>query len=417
MERVVANAAGFVEEVTFDGTATQFRLANGATEYAIDGCWSAEPMATADFTSRLLVIRPKRRAAFNGTALIVWNNVSLGQDFVVEDSLAAQLVSDGFALVGVAAQTPASRRQALDHPGDGFSYDIFRQAAELVGPERPKRAAADPMDGLPVERLIAVGWSQSASRLAAYINGVHPLSRGVDAFLLMGYAGCPCALDPSTAPVSLPEVASNTVHLLSWGRYLLRDDLATPILIVNSEYEAEVSYPNRQPDTELRRYWEIAGTGHFGALSSLTMAKLYEAGMSEACQVSYAPAIRAAIHAVHRWLREGTPPPRQPRLAKIGNPAELPRDVHGNALGGIRWPDLEAPLGTHVGVSPDAGLASLAGRTTPFPVEKVRILYRNRETWLERYQHAVGHLLNARLVLADDAHAMLAHAATLDIGI
>ena len=82
-----------------------------------------------------------------------------------------------------------------------------------------------------------------------------------------------------------------------------------------------------------------------------------------------------------RWLNGGAPPAHQPRLAREGEPPELPRDEHGNATGGIRLPDLEAPLGTHVGQSPRDGFVQLMGTSTPFPPEKVRALYPDQATW------------------------------------
>ena len=45
------------------------------------------------------------------------------------------------------------------------------------------------MDGLEVRRLIAQGASQSAARLASYLNGVQPITRRFDAFFFVMYFG------------------------------------------------------------------------------------------------------------------------------------------------------------------------------------------------------------------------------------
>src|SRR5262249_31130147 len=199
---------------------------------AVDGRWTAEPMSEQAFRSRLHVVRPDDPATFNGTVIVVWNNVSAGQDKFLFGPAASRLLDDGFALVGVTAQQvgvdglgaaagserteyfgtavewPPGLRDVdperygdLVHPGDGYYYDIFSQAAALLRVTRP--GDFEPLAGLAVRRLVAMGGSQSANRLATYYNAVQPLASPFDAFLLLVYAGCPSALDPTTAPSTL----------------------------------------------------------------------------------------------------------------------------------------------------------------------------------------------------------------------
>ncbi len=436
----VDSVGGVEEEFLFEGTATQYGL-RGGSAYSTDGRWDAEPMKEAPFRSRMLVVRPGDPAACNGTVIVTWNNVSAGQDNFTVGLAAARLVADGFALVGVTAQRvgiegmgeielPAEyqgiefprvpglrdhdpeRYGTLEHPGDGFSYDIFRQAGALVVPGRDD--TVDPLGGLAIRHVVGTGGSQSANRLSTFLNAIQPMGSPYDAFLLTVYAGCPTALDPATAPEVLPQVPINTVELLEWRTYRLRDDLPVPVIVLNSEFEAEQYHPNHQPDTDNLRFWEVAGTAH-GGLMSPEMLDTMGPLMGNACTVSFAPASRAALHALHRWLNGGAPPPHQPRLQKEGDPPALPRDEHGNARGGIRWPDVEAPLGTHVGESPAEGFANLMGSSTPFPPEKVRALYPDRDAWLARYRVATEDLVANQVVLADDADAMLARAAAMEL--
>ena len=133
------------------------------------------------------------------------------------------------------------------------------------------------------------------------------------------------------------------------------------------------------------------------------------------CQVSFAPASRAVLHALQRWLNGGAPPAHQPRLTREGDPPELPRDEHGNATGGIRLPDLEAPLGTHVGESPRDGFVQLMGTSTPFEAEKVRALYPDHATWFAAYRAATERLVETGVFLPDDAEAAVARASTLEL--
>jgi hypothetical protein len=434
----IASVGGVEEEFLFEGAASQYRLANGLTEYGPDGHWAIEPTAQQPFRSRMIVVRPGDTVRFNGTVVVMWNNVSRGQDSFVGPDQAVRLLADGFAIAGVSAQqvgvrglprmdlpaefeniaTPGSmglrgddpdRYGSLEHPGDGFSYDIFTQAAQLLGQKRS--GAIDPLGGLEVRHLVAMGGSQSANRLATYVNAFQPVFGALDAFLLTVYAGCPCSLNPESAPETLPQVPTNTVHLLPWRTFRLREDLEVPIIVLNSEFEAEQCHPNTQADTELLRWWEVAGTAHGGLIAPEELA-VFVTLMPSANQVSFAPASRAALHALHRWLDGNGPPPHQPRLAKEGQPPALPRDQHGNAIGGIRWPDIEAPLGTYVGECPPGGFVQLFGASSPFSAAKIRSLYPTHQAWLDKYERATRLLVEAQVVLPDDAEAMIARAST-----
>ena len=248
------------------------------------------------------------------------------------------------------------RYGTLEHPGDGYSYDIYRQGAELVGPERT--GAIDPMGGLDVRHTIAIGASHTACRLSTYLNAIQPHSSAISAFLLIVSPNTPMALDPADAPERLPEIGPNAgVTLMGWRKYLVRDDLEVPTIIVNSEFEAEQCYPNVEPETEYVRTWEFAGTSHLAVVSQEEFEDMAPVGVDLGwCTVKFTPAIRGALHALRRWLDGGAPPPHQPRLARNGD--ELVRDEHGNAVGGIRLPELEAPLATHVGESPRGGFVA-----------------------------------------------------------
>ena len=283
----VEQVGGIEEEWFFEGTARAFRLAGGATDYRTDGRWDAEASSQAQFRTRLLVVRPSDPARFNGTVIVNWNNVSAGESFEPARS-AARRVEDGFVVVGVSAQRigvegsggdgagfamPAlktddpDRYGSLEHPGDDYSFDIFTQAAELLGPDRP--GEPDPLPGYEVHHVIATGGSQSGARLMAYVNGVQPIASLFDGFLLTVSPNAPCALNAASALETLPRMSGpNPFDLLDFHTYLLRDDLTTPVILFNSEAEAADCYPNSQPDSDHVRVWEITGAGHAGMLSA-----------------------------------------------------------------------------------------------------------------------------------------------------
>src|SRR5439155_19689557 len=92
------------------------------------------------------------------------------------------------------------------------------------------------------------GGSQSAMRLVTYINAFHRDTGVFDAFLLSVWEG--------RAP--RPEEGAIAMGV----RTSIRDDLSTPIVVVNSEFEATHLIGLPLIDTDHLRIWEVAGAPH-----------------------------------------------------------------------------------------------------------------------------------------------------------
>ena len=419
---------GYTEaEYALEGTATRYRLAAGA-ELTRDGRWRAEPAGTAPFRTRLLIYRPSDPARFNGTVVLTWNNVSAGYDLFGAESL--ELFEGGFGLAclttqkvgvvglppepqGLAAWDPA-RYGTLTIPSDDYSYDVFTQGARAVGPSR-SRHGVDPMGGLEVERVVAFGASQSAGRLATYLNAIQPLERALDGFILAIYFGTGSALEVGDAVVNLNLVKPG--QRLN-GSNLLRDDLGVPVFVVNSELEAIACYPVRQPDTDTFRYWESAGTCHVSEqVTREREKKLLRDGVKAPPvqeginRIPIAPLYEAAFHHMQRWLTRGTPPPIQPKLEFAGDPPQVVRDAHGIAVGGIRLPQADVPLATNSAIprAPDI-FAYLRGSCEPFDADKLRALYGDKVAFLTEFESAAKRAVEAGVLLPRDAAALVAEA-------
>lgn len=401
------SAFGYVvEEFFLDGRANAYRLV-GDSEQSFDGLWQTEREAeSVPFRTRILVVRPTSQDDFNGTVIVHWQNVTAGYEL---GTVSGGEYLRGYAWVGVSAQAvgvngfegeaAAGLRQwdeqrygTLVHPGDAYSYDIFSQAGRVVGAGRPA-LSNDPMGGLDVERLVAAGASQSASRLRTYINGVQPIEGVFDGFIpYIDFA----------SPVSFEADKTGRRTRLS-GR--IREDLGVPVFVVNSETETMAYLGARQPETATFRFWEVPGTSH---VSVAREAVATTPGMNSPNWLSYTPVYDAAVRHMHFWLSEGVLPPIMPpiEVSSGGSPA-IVRDDRGNALGGIRLPEFDVASAEHQGtgrpVEGGSRFAFLYGYSREFSPDELATLYSSPEDFMRQYDAALYRSLFAGVILPEDA--------------
>lgn len=418
-------AHGYVmEEFLARGTVPSFPLEPGA-EPGRDGRWSTVRGPEADYVTRFVVVRPADPAAFNGIVLVNWQNVTAGMDLGAPD---AREIWRGYVWVGVTSQrvgvdgTPATtglrewdpdRYGELDHPGDAWSYGIYTQVARAVSAERP-RDGVDPIAGLEPRLVIAQGASQSAARLASYYNGAHAHEQCFDGFLLTVHYGV-CVM-----PDESPLTPTSTGHWV--GTTQIRDDLTTPVIIVNSETEAWSMYPFRQANTDVFCFWEIAGAAHAGGSDRVARMARFERDGVELVMVGAQPVASpnsldwsyvsdAATRHLVRWITDGVRPPAFPLLEiEHHEPHDsIVRDGHGVARGGLRLPDVEAPVAAQYGAIARPGEARvLVGECHPFDRATLAELYPEPEAYLRAWDDAVDALVAAGGALADDADELRA---------
>jgi hypothetical protein len=382
-----------------------------------DGKIEARPLDTAaPYLTRLLVIRPCDPERFNHTVLLNWQNVSAGFE---QPAPSHGEMYAGYAWVGVSAQEVglhglpyedprgAGRRAQplvdhdperygeLHHPGDPGSFDIFADAARVVGPDRS--GTIDPLAGLDVRHVVAIGGSQSAMRLVTYANALHHLHRVIDGFVLSVWEGrAPGLLE---GPISL-----------GGGRTAIRNDLGTPIVVVNSEAETLPLYRAEAADSEWTRFWEVAGTPHGVARGGRPPDRRGRV----ANPLSYKPILESALRHMRLWVAEGRDAPSFPRIeVEPGTPARIRRDDHGNAIGGIRLPELEVPMAEYRGMAIGTGRGPLFGSARPFSEDDLNAMYPSRQQFVTRWHHAVDALVTSGAIRPADAAEMRARAHTM----
>jgi hypothetical protein len=98
---------------------------------------------------------------------------------------------------------------------------------------------------------------------------------------------------------------------------------------------------------------------------------------------------------MHKWLVEDVEPPRfQP--IELTDDFAIVRDEHGNACGGVRLPELAAPIAEYHGRDDGRpGLLMIYGWARPFHREELRGLYPTRDAYVAAYRQGFDDLVAA----------------------
>ena len=384
--------AGYVEE--------EFTIAGAADAYDPTGQLLGEDVP---YETRIIVRRPRSEHRSNGTVLMEWQNVSAGYDL---DALwnHPHIIRSGYTWIGVSAQRVGvdhlrgwspTRYGDLDVTGGGqftadeMSYDIFAQAAQAV--RRP--AGVDPMGGIDVDTIVAIGASQSAGRMTVYYDAVLPQVESV----FDGY-GFIVGSAPSR------EGDEPVFHVLS---------------------ETDVRAGPRRPDSNLYRRWEVAGGAHSGWNGQEYRAPISERdlGAPPTYECAQPPFSRVPVHHVTgaaydhlvRWIERGTPPPTAEPI-ELAEDGTKVRDELGLAQGGIRLSQVEVPTALNTGDNAGETFCRLFGTYIPFPEEQLDELYPRHMGYVLQVARVDKANLRAGYIVPADAWANLTEALRSDVG-
>jgi len=278
---------------------------------------------------------------------------------------------------------------------DDLSYDIFAAVGRAVGGS----VSTTVMGGLEVEHVIATGHSQSASRLATYLNNVHPIDPVFDGVVVHGGGG------------------------------RIRDDLSdVKVWKLLAETDMGRQASTRQPDTDGFRTWEVAGSSHVDIIFAMESAKVRAVmnGQTESQALAGIPAagelsgrcdrpeysrvpfryvMNAAYDHMVRWIEEGEAPPTAPPMdaESIGPPAVFVRDAEGNATGGIRLAAHAVPTALNAGQNTGQGFCRLYGAHVPFDAATLARLYPSHDGYVALVREVAEANVAAGYILEVDA--------------
>lgn len=390
----------------------------------------------APFTTRILVRRPDA-AQFNGHVVVEWFNVSSGADSAPEYTyVAKELVRSGTAYVGISAQYTGiaggrdsvdlettgagtagvqgdsleakdpERYAGLHHPGDGYSYDMFGSIAQAL---RDNDSERHPLAGLDVRWVIAAGESQSAMALTTYVNRIAQKHGAIDAALIHSRPLGQLPLGERGKPIDISPAYAGPPHPI-------RSDATTPAFVVQTETDVLTDFryiEARQPDTDVFRAWEVAGTSH----ADLVQIGEYEDLLGCPQPVNRGQQVfvlRAAVAHLREWIENGTPPPTSAPL-DVDVTAASPRyarDDVGNVLGGVRTPCVDAPTEVLSGVVTGdvPRICVLFGSTTPLSDDELSTRYPTHADYLRTYEASTDDAIARGVISPADRDEVLADA-------
>jgi hypothetical protein len=270
-----------------------------------------------------------------------------------------------------------------------------------------------------VDHLLAMGESQSASRLVTYINAIQPLYNAYDGFVVHSRGGGSSALSqPPQAEIPTPRGS------------LTRTDSNVPVMAFQTETDVtSLGYVEaRQDDSENFILWEVAGSAHIDYYTS-TSGRSDTVGSPEFAAIVEADSVlglvscnlpinagpmhyvfQRALRAMDVWIRGGESPPAAARLNLVDNDTyEL--DSNGNVTGGIRTPYVDTPSAVLSGNGNTGdSFCRLLGTTNLFSASEMSSRYIDQAAYVNAVTEATEAALTAGFILPEDGQDIIAWA-------
>jgi len=381
-----------------------------------------------------MVRYPKSKESFNGTLAVEWANVTVGVDFEFATAESWKYLLDkGYAIAIVSAQRVGVERAKTWSPqryghlsvdvntcnvtgtaepagtslctGDPLSFDIFAQVTKAL--KKNAGGANAPMPGLKVKDTIAIGQSQSASRLATYYNAIQPLHNLLDGFAFWDRSG------------------------------QLRSDVAVPAISVNSEGLQAILGGGSWTTSKFTRSWDLAGSSHASLYGAQYIDKIskrdqsilqefvssppdepmtfFEWINSPPAPCLYLPPFSTvrtglvydkAISSVRKWYRTGRPAAPSRRFEYTAS-GQLARDVEGRVRGGIRLPQFLVPTAAQEATNGAGFPCGVSGWHRYYTELELKAMYGTHRRYVSEVRRVIRSRVAERYVLRSDARAAI----------
>jgi hypothetical protein len=334
-----------------------------------------------DYTTRIIIRRPAKKGDFNGLVVVEWWNSTAQFDTAPGwDPSAEFFAREGWIYVGVSnadeaidflkdgcvlfppftPPTCGTRYEDLSLEEDGIAYEMVSQIVNLLR----GNSKQNPLKNYKIDRVFHVGQSQQAGSVNTYAREFHEDSLN-DGYFIQAGSGSPRTLSSGSPnfgfgdPQGLPPT-----------------QLSVPVVRAQTETEVQefgVVF-NRQMDDDNFRYYEIAGATHLtvhkdvevipGGIFGPDPVLLEDLCLNPLNTLADGPVFGKYVYNamwknMERQVIDAVPPPHGDLIpanvvvVPIPDPpffeldVQIVRDGDGNAVGGIRTPDMNVPIGSY----------------------------------------------------------------------
>jgi hypothetical protein len=440
-------------EYTISGTAAIYAYNSSTLPRHVDNT------GTTDYTVRILVRRPAdMENNFDGGVIVEYLNPTANVDFdFVWGFTADYIMRTGKVWVGVTLKTVPNnylkswnscRYASLNFPNLGAYPDFTRD----LGLKLKSLDSDNPLGNYPAQRLILTSFSQSGGQVVTFMNDFHQHARlSNNAPIFDGYYLC----DPTSNGAQDPSTAA---RYNDDRRYINFANLpGIPIIrtrtenLLTNEFSRRVAV--RQRDSTPQDLYKFRNYELLGAhLNDAMMARIKFIGERDhiniglglippfSCQnpdsiVRVSDFYKANLEQLDTWITNGISPPKgEDKLIELSGPIPsdtdttsvqptILRDSYGVALGGIRMTDIAVPIGSNnvvnlplAGITTDWCAAKLRGTFSAFTPTMLDSLYKNHGKYVSKVAQSAYQLVQAKLLLWDEAEQVVEKAAKSDVG-
>ncbi|WLH81702.1 alpha/beta hydrolase domain-containing protein [Pseudomonas sp. FP2335] len=408
---------------------------------------TGEQRFDAPYTTRILVRRPADSARFNGTVVIEpfsWFGERGAGWILTRD----YLLRRGYAYVGYTlntnqprvdpkfiADTPAAEAEQIARYGRIVNFDFMRRfdyaryapLGTYYDPEHFSRgtvpdpfapqsqgiaaqlalllktpATQGPLAGFDVQRVYVNSWAVTAQVWMDYLDqGRHqqwrlPDGRPlIDAYMTGRMAYGEVGGDVIRVPRQMPEgVPFVTVYSQSETLHDVIEGIPLP------------------PDTDSPqlRYYEVTGMPHLrladlGTEHTEPLAADVGKGDDPRCQTLYDEPVELVVSALldrmDRWVRDGTPMPKAPRVVRDGKAAAR-APATGNLQGGVRPPWVQVPSATYL-TDQETGCGLIYDTKVAYAKDVLGRHYANFNRYAQKFEEAKAVSIQQGYLLPEDA--------------
>ena len=334
---------------------------------------------------------------------------------------------------------------------EGVGLAVIRDLTDFLHhAARDDAGTPNPVAGA-INRTLVVGYSQTARLLKTMLiegfnraegrrvfDGMHIQASAGGRAAVMGVITGPQSSSFFTPRFSAPDWRGVHEAPFTWaeivGAATARGEVPPKMLVTNmtTDYFSIRASLARTGATgtaepaipENVRLYDVAGASH-------------ERSQAPGCEMprdtlDWSPVMRATLVNLDAWVGQNRPPPPttlMPLEARPDDPVVLQAPAHlpgavmqvprraedGNFLGGVRLPDVEAPLGVYgqQNLPLSDRSCNLSGSFLAFTPAQIKERYADRAAYQERIRVAVRTLMQQRFLLPSDAAVIIDAAAVV----